>query len=69
MWAYPNMVDEEQLPALRALFQNDGKRLLRKNMIKVYADGLLDSTTAAVLSQYKIDLHLGIPGNRGKLKK
>ena len=61
------MADGDQIPALKALYNNDPTRLVRKSMVKIYADGLLDSTTAAMLTSYKVDLHLDLPGgNKGE---
>ncbi|XP_023334018.1 uncharacterized protein LOC111705635 [Eurytemora carolleeae] len=64
LWAYPQLPDS-QIVDLKALFSNTDP-MLRRNQIKVYSDGLLDSTTAAMFSPYKIELGLGLgTGNTG----
>ncbi|GAB5518951.1 MAG: amidohydrolase [Rhodothermales bacterium] len=50
--AYPSQPDATQLPALRALYRNDPNALVRISEIKVYADGILINTTAAMLEPY-----------------
>lgn len=64
LWAYPHYDDEEQLAALTKLYSNDPNRLLRLNQIKIYSDGLIENTTAALFEPYLIDLEL-LPGNVG----
>ena len=56
LWAYPNDDDATQIPALRALYSNDASRLLKINQIKFYSDGITINTTAAMKSNYLIDL-------------
>jgi predicted amidohydrolase YtcJ len=64
LWAYPELDDVSQLQSLKALYQDDPASLLRINQIKLYADGILINTTAAMKQPYEFDL-LGLPGNRG----
>ncbi len=51
LWAYPDADDDAQLSALAARYRDDGG-MLRVSQIKVYADGLLQNTTAALLEPY-----------------
>ena len=67
LWAYPQKEDSYQIQTLKDM-HSDGTSdcFLRKNQIKVYIDGLLDSTTAALEEPYVKNLHLpGIPDNKG----
>lgn len=64
LWAYPELDDASQLHSLKALYQDDPNSLLRINQIKLYADGILINTTAAMKDPYEFDL-LGLPGNNG----
>ncbi|XP_063447436.1 putative amidohydrolase YtcJ [Mytilus trossulus] len=68
-WVYSHMCDEEQIENLKELhtgYHCDDNCLLRQNQIKMYADGLLDNTTAAVLKPYIKKLHLrGLEENIG----
>lgn len=52
LWAYPNMADEDQLPLLKSLYDNDPTSLLRVSQIKLYSDGILHNTTAALHEPY-----------------
>ena len=66
MWAYPDMNDSEQIPALKAEYCNNKKEsLLRKSIIKLCSDGRIGSTTAALFNRYKVDLGI-LPENKGK---
>ena len=40
---------------LKSLYENDANDLLRNNQIKVYIDGIVSNTTAAMHSPYEID--------------
>ena len=64
LWAYPELDDKTQLAALKSLHRDEPGNLLRINQIKLYLDGILANTTAAMHEPYKIDM-LGMPGNRG----
>ncbi len=55
LWAYPTEDDASQIAAIKALFSNDPNKLLRINQIKVYADGIIHNTTAAMHNDYLID--------------
>jgi predicted amidohydrolase YtcJ len=55
LWAYPADDNASQLQAIKALYSNDPNKLLRINQIKVYADGIIHNTTAAMFDPYLID--------------
>ena len=61
------MEDTDQISALKSLYRNEKGSLLRKSMVKVYSDGLLGSTTAAMIEKYNVDLGIQ-PGNKGGVK-
>lgn len=63
LWAYPHYEDEAQLRELAALYRRDPGALLQVGQVKLYADGVLDSGTAALLAPYDEDL--GVAGPRG----
>lgn len=69
LWAYPHMDDNEQIEQLKEMYigdYNGNKCSMRINEIKVYADGLLESTTAAMFEPYVKNLHLqGLTQNIG----
>ncbi|XP_061169197.1 putative amidohydrolase YtcJ [Saccostrea echinata] len=67
LWAYPQKEDGYQIQKLKDMYTNGNPDcFLKKNQIKVYIDGLLESTTAAMEEPYLENLHLpGIPDNRG----
>lgn len=69
LWAYPHMDDKEQIKKLKEMYVDnyyEDKCSLRINEIKVYSDGLLESTTAAMLKPYVKDLELpGLSANIG----
>ena len=61
LWAYPNADDEEQINSLKKLYSNpppNDKCSLRKTQIKVYMDGIIQSTTAAMDEEYLVNLSL-----------
>jgi len=51
LWASPLADDDAQIEALRGMFADDGGRL-RVTQVKIYSDGLLQNTTAALLEPY-----------------
>lgn len=69
LWAYPHMNDAEQIQRLKELYTNGYNKnecFLKINEIKVYSDGLLESTTGAMLKPYVKNLHLpGLDENIG----
>ncbi len=64
LWAYPDADDASQIPALQALYSNDPTKLLKINQVKFYMDGITINTTAAMHSDYLIDL-FGRSANNG----
>lgn len=69
LWAYPEANDDYQIAKLKELYSNDANSLMKVNQIKFYIDGLLQSTTAAELQRYKVDLNLpGLEDNIGMPK-
>lgn len=65
LWGYPQADDEQQLAELAALYRDDPESLLRFSQVKLYSDGLISNTTAALLDPYLVDLDIGTNGNRG----
>ncbi len=64
LWAYPMQDDESQISLLKSLYENDDNRLLKINQIKLYSDGIVHNTTAAMQEEYLIDLFQK-PNNNG----
>jgi len=57
IWIYPaEENDDNQIASIKALYENDDNDLLRSNQVKVYIDGIIPNTTAAMHSDYKFDL-------------
>ena len=52
LYVYPDMDFDTQIAALKALYSNDPKSLLRFNQAKLYVDGILEQRTGAVLQPY-----------------
>lgn len=55
LWLYPAENDATQLATVKSLFQNDKDKLVKINQVKVYADGIVHSTTAAMHTDYLLD--------------
>ncbi len=51
LWASPSAADDKQIGDLEAMYADDGG-VLRVSMVKLYDDGLLGNTTAALLQPY-----------------
>lgn len=64
LWAYPADGDDAQIATIKSLYSNDPNKLLKINQIKVYADGIIHNTTAAMQENYKLD-YFGLPTNNG----
>ncbi len=64
LWAYPSMADSEQLSAVKALYRNNPNDLLRISQIKLYNDGILINSTAAMLAPY-LENAANIPSDNG----
>lgn len=56
LWAYPSEDDASQIETLKNLYSNDPNKLLKINQVKFYSDGIVHNTTAAMKSDYLIDL-------------
>ncbi|MBU2970825.1 amidohydrolase [Pseudoalteromonas sp. C2R02] len=56
LWAYPELDDNTQLESLISLYSNQADSFLRFNQIKLYSDGILINTTAAMFDEYEIKL-------------
>ncbi len=52
LWAYPDLDDSQQIASLAGMYANDPASLLRFSQIKIYADGEITHTTAALLEPY-----------------
>lgn len=63
LWAYPHFDDVAQIADLAALFDDDPTGLVRATQIKIYSDGIIHNTTAALVAPY--DMDLGIAGPTG----
>lgn len=63
LWGYPEM-DDSQITTLRSLYSNDPNSLLRMSQIKLYSDGIVGTTTAAMKDEYKEGFGW-IEGNKG----
>lgn len=59
LWAYPALDDSEQLDKLVSFYDNNDRRLLKVNQIKLYSDGIVHNTTAAMKEPYRSDLFGG----------
>jgi predicted amidohydrolase YtcJ len=64
LWMYPNEDDDLQIKKLTKLYKNNSNSLLKISQVKVYSDGILINTTAAMLKPYLITLG-EIPSNNG----
>ncbi len=62
LWAYPYLDDDQQIATLASLYTGDAESRLRFSQIKVYADGELSHTTAALIEPY---LRVQLAGERG----
>ena len=50
--------DRQQVRELRALFSNNPKSMLRRSLISLPTDGVIISTTAAVVEPYVMDYNV-----------
>ena len=67
LWAYPAANDIEQIEQLKKLYTNGRQGCsLRRSQIKLYSDGLLESTTAAMKEPYLFNLELPGMGTENK---
>ncbi|MFT5723197.1 MAG: putative amidohydrolase YtcJ [Bacteroidia bacterium] len=56
LWFYPTEDDALQISKMQSLFSNDPNSLLKINQVKLYSDGIVINTTAAMKTDYIIDL-------------
>ncbi len=63
IWIYPTEEDNTQIATIKSLYESDDSDLLRSNQVKVYIDGIIPNTTAAIHGDYKIDLFGGATNN------
>lgn len=56
LWAYANINDTQQLNFLAQQYRFDPRRLLQINQIKIYSDGIIHNTTAAVKEPYEFNI-------------
>ncbi|MFT4628157.1 MAG: putative amidohydrolase YtcJ, partial [Myxococcota bacterium] len=61
LWAYASEDDDTQLAALKAMYTDDPTGMLRFTQVKLYDDGLLQNTTAALLEPYESPFTLAGP--------
>ncbi len=52
LWVYPAMDDDQQITQLKSLYDNDPTSLLRVSQIKMYSDGIIVNSTAALNEPY-----------------
>ncbi len=64
LWAYPSEDDATQLAYFKDMFRRDPHALLNIDQIKVYSDGILINSTAAMLDPY-VETLGGIPSEIG----
>jgi hypothetical protein len=64
LWLYPEEEDGAQLAFIKSLFSNEESKLVRINQIKVYSDGIIHNTTAAMHTNYLID-YFNLQTNNG----
>lgn len=64
LWLYPHEADETQIKTLSSLYANSPTSLVKLSQIKVYSDGILVNTTAAMLAPY-LSVLGGIPSQNG----
>lgn len=55
LWAYPTEDDASQIATLKSLYSSSENSLLRINQIKLYSDGVVHNTTAAMHGDYLKD--------------
>ena len=61
LYIYPDIDIDEQLPLIQPLYSNDASSRLRFNQAKIYVDGILELTTAALYEPYLSSL--GLPAD------
>lgn len=56
LWIYPTEEDENQISTIQSLYSNDPNSFLKINQVKLYADGIVINTTAALHSNYLLNI-------------
>lgn len=64
LWAYPQENDEKQIAKIKSLYRRDENSLVQISQVKVYSDGILINSTAAMREPYKTTLG-EIPSKNG----
>lgn len=64
LWAYPAEDDDHQIATIKSLYHDKPDSLVRIRQVKVYSDGILINSTAAMLEAYLETLG-EIPGKNG----
>ena len=64
LWAYPQEDDEKQIAKIKSLYRKNDDSLVQISQVKVYSDGILINSTAAMLAPYKETLG-EIPSKNG----
>ena len=64
-YVYPEKNAEAQMDAITALRMNDADKLVRFNQVKIYIDGIISQTTAALLSPYEKEAQPTLASPRG----
>jgi len=64
LWLYPTEDDASQISTIQSLYSNDANSFLKINQIKLYSDGIIINTTAAMDDDYLFDL-FNLPTNNG----
>ena len=64
LWAYPHEDDEKQIAKIKSLYRKSDDSLVQISQVKVYSDGILINSTAAMLAPYKQTLG-EIPSKNG----
>ena len=55
LWAYPSEEDVTQIAMLKSLYSFDENSYLKINQVKLYSDGIIHNTTAAMHDDYLVD--------------
>ncbi|KAA3607160.1 MAG: amidohydrolase [Planctomycetota bacterium] len=61
LWVYPYLQDDSQITQLKSFYRSNPGALLQRSQIKIYADGEVGHTTAAVLQNYITPVHFADP--------
>ncbi|MDY8135927.1 amidohydrolase [Aquimarina sp. 2201CG5-10] len=64
LWIYPKDNDIDQIASIKALYSNKLDKLLKISQIKLYSDGIIPNTTAALETDYLFDI-IGANTNNG----